>query len=167
MGRPSKCTPEILEEICERLAGDRGKVEDLAVICRDEHMPNRGTVRDWRKTDKAVDDRILQAYRDGDDLLEAECITIADTPELGVIEEYERQAKPRAEGAPADAPIEYELVLVKRRQEDMLGHRKLQVYARDQRLVRRYGAKHLHGNLDGSNLPPTSITVELVTAKGK
>lgn len=48
MGRPSSYTPEIAEEICERLAGG----ESLYRICHDEHMPSESTVRAW-----AIDDR--------------------------------------------------------------------------------------------------------------
>jgi hypothetical protein len=43
MGRPSAYTPELLEEICDRLA----KGEPLAAICRDDHMPSDRTVRNW------------------------------------------------------------------------------------------------------------------------
>lgn len=46
-GRPSKFTPEIADEICERLANG----EPLAKICRDEHMPTRVAVHDWAKAD--------------------------------------------------------------------------------------------------------------------
>ena len=42
-GRPTICTAEITEEICERLAGG----ESLNAICKDEHMPNKSSVLLW------------------------------------------------------------------------------------------------------------------------
>lgn len=43
MARPSKYTPELVNEICSRLS----KGEPLAVICRDDHMPDPSTIHDW------------------------------------------------------------------------------------------------------------------------
>lgn len=48
MGRPNGYSPEIAEEICERLAAG----ESLRKICRDDHLPPESTVRQW-----ALDDR--------------------------------------------------------------------------------------------------------------
>ncbi len=42
-GRPSDYTPEIANEICERLADG----ESLRSICKLEHLPSRVTVRNW------------------------------------------------------------------------------------------------------------------------
>lgn len=44
MGRPSEFTPEIANDICERLA----EGESLRTICQDDDMPSRSTVRLWR-----------------------------------------------------------------------------------------------------------------------
>jgi len=44
MGRPSKYTQALADEICERLS----KGEPLASICRDEKMPEVRTVSDWK-----------------------------------------------------------------------------------------------------------------------
>lgn len=46
-GRPSKYTPEIANEICDRLAMG----ESLNSICRDDHMPHRLTVIRWLRDD--------------------------------------------------------------------------------------------------------------------
>lgn len=46
-GRPSTYTPEVGAEICVRLA----EGETLTDICRDDHMPPRGTVTRWLVTD--------------------------------------------------------------------------------------------------------------------
>jgi len=43
MPRPSKFSPELLDAIAEKLSLGI----PLAEICRDEGMPNAGTVRDW------------------------------------------------------------------------------------------------------------------------
>jgi hypothetical protein len=46
-GRPSLYSPEIAEEICERLASG----ESMRRICQDEHMPGRRTVEGWMDAD--------------------------------------------------------------------------------------------------------------------
>lgn len=43
MGRPSKYSEKIVEEICERLSAG----EPLEEICRDEKMPSSRAVHDW------------------------------------------------------------------------------------------------------------------------
>lgn len=48
MGRPSKRTPELIAEICERLS----KGESLLSICDDDRMPADRTIRDWLAEDK-------------------------------------------------------------------------------------------------------------------
>lgn len=65
MGRPSKRTPELIAEICERLS----KGEPLAVICRDEHMPCTATVRNWIDEDEGVSSAIARAREDGEDAI--------------------------------------------------------------------------------------------------
>jgi hypothetical protein len=49
-GRPSKYTPEIAQEICERLADG----EPLRQICRDDGMPEWRTIYDWMYRDDAL-----------------------------------------------------------------------------------------------------------------
>lgn len=46
-GRPSKYTPEVANEICERLSSG----ETLTSICADDHMPADRTVDDWVNDD--------------------------------------------------------------------------------------------------------------------
>ena len=48
-GRPSKRTPELCREICDRLSDG----EPLAAICREERMPIDDTVRAWAECDPA------------------------------------------------------------------------------------------------------------------
>lgn len=73
-GRPSKKTPAVCKEICERLS----KGEPLAQICRDDHMPDASTVRDWQADDEALSRAIARAREEGEDAIAAECLTIAD-----------------------------------------------------------------------------------------
>ena len=49
-GRPSLYTPQLADEICERLA----KGESLRSICSDRYMPPESTVRVWVKNE-AID----------------------------------------------------------------------------------------------------------------
>ncbi len=78
MGRPSKYTPELVEEICERLS----KGEPLAQICRDDGMPHVATVARWGEggSEQAVDvsRRVAQARENGLDHMAADCLNIAD-----------------------------------------------------------------------------------------
>lgn len=43
LGRPSVCTPELLDEILERYRNG----EMLSKICQDDHIPTRTTIYDW------------------------------------------------------------------------------------------------------------------------
>ena len=108
MARPSKFTPELLEEICARLS--RG--EPLAAICRDAGMPADRTVRDWIEQKSEVSAAIARAREAGEDWLAAECLAIADTPEVGV----EKTTKANGDK--------------ETREGDMLGHRKLRIDTR-------------------------------------
>lgn len=53
IGRPSKYTPELAQEICERLANG----EPLRQICRDEHMPAWQKIYEWMWKDDSLGDR--------------------------------------------------------------------------------------------------------------
>lgn len=74
VGRPSKCTPAVVQEICERLS----KGEPLAVICRDDHMPDPATAWRWQRDLVEVSQAIARAREDGFDAIAAETLTIAD-----------------------------------------------------------------------------------------
>ncbi len=74
VGRPSKNTPELRQEICDRLS----KGEPLAQICRDEWMPAWRTVYGWIDADAEFSADILSARARGYDVIAQDCITIAD-----------------------------------------------------------------------------------------
>jgi hypothetical protein len=139
MPQPSTYTEELAAEIVRRLSTG----EPLAVICRDAHMPAVRTVSDWKRDHPEFGVAFGEAREDGADAIAADCLRIADTPMVGLVEKVERLAKPREKDGPEDAPTEYELVVTETRREDMLGHRKLQVETRLKLLAkwdpRRYG----------------------------
>lgn len=122
-GRPSLKTPELLEEIYQRLSTG----EPMTVICSDAHMPSDRTVRAWEEADAEVSAAIAQARARGFDAIAWGALTIASTPEVG----EETITK-------ADGGIEV-------RKGDMLGHRKLQIETRLKLLAKwdpkRYGEK--------------------------
>jgi hypothetical protein len=74
MGRPSKRTPQIIDEICERIA----KGETLSSICRDDKMPSRQKLYEWQDADSELSGRIARAREDGFDAIAEECLAIAD-----------------------------------------------------------------------------------------
>jgi hypothetical protein len=55
-GRPSDYTPEIVDEICQRLPA-----ESMLRICMDEHMPTRQTVYNWLGRHADFFDRYVRA----------------------------------------------------------------------------------------------------------
>lgn len=74
MGRASTYTQEAADEIIERLS----KGEPLAVICRDEHMPDVRTVSNWKRAHPEFGERFGDARDDGFDAIAAESLTIVD-----------------------------------------------------------------------------------------
>lgn len=72
--RPSKNTPEIRQEIADRLS----KGEPLAQICRDEWMPAWRTVYQWMENDAAFNADIVGARARGYDVIAQDCLSIAD-----------------------------------------------------------------------------------------
>lgn len=77
MSRPSKVTPALMDEICDRLS----KGEPMAQICRDDHMPDRATVWRWAEADDAFSQRIAHAREAGFDAIADDCLRIADDEE--------------------------------------------------------------------------------------
>lgn len=73
-GRPSKFTPAILAEICERLSNG----EPMAQICRDDGMPDATTVWRWGEADPDVSQAIARAREQGFDAIAVDALRIAD-----------------------------------------------------------------------------------------
>lgn len=74
LGRPTKFTPELATEICERIA----EGEPLRAICRDEHMPYWRTVYDWLVVHDDFNTRFARARETGFDAIAEQCMDIAD-----------------------------------------------------------------------------------------
>lgn len=113
IGRPSKYTPELAAEICERLSTG----ETMRQICRDAHMPHWTQVYEWLARDESLSLRVARAREAGYDALAEEALDIANTPHLG-------QKKVFSSGAGED---EDSMTVT---EDDMLGHRKLQIETR-------------------------------------
>ena len=56
-GRPTKRTPEIIAEFLQRY----GAGETISEICRDEHMPARMTLWQWRTADEQLHADLVRA----------------------------------------------------------------------------------------------------------
>lgn len=65
--KPSTYTAGTADAICKRLS----KGEPLTQICRDEGMPAKRTVSDWRKAHKDFDEAFLEARDEGFDAIAA------------------------------------------------------------------------------------------------
>jgi hypothetical protein len=73
-GRPSLRTPEIIEEIIERISAG----EPMAWICRDTHMPAVRTVTAWMDSDADLSAAIARARELGGDAIATDALEIAD-----------------------------------------------------------------------------------------
>lgn len=81
MGRPSDFTPEIANEICERLA----KGESLRSICsgeRDDFIPGQTTVYRWLEENEEFRKQYAHARERQADHFVEEIIDIADQPNV-------------------------------------------------------------------------------------
>ena len=74
MGRPSKYTAKIGDEICERIS----EGESLRRICLTPSMPNKATVFRWLASDPVFRDQYARARECQADVLADEIIDIAD-----------------------------------------------------------------------------------------
>ena len=125
-GRPSKYTEAIALSICEQLS----EGIPLREICRQEGMPAWRTVYDWMWRNEALSTAIARARDIGYDKMAEECLYIADNIHIG-------KKKVFTSGADDDEDS------VTVTEEDMLGHRKLQIETRLKLLAKfnpkRYG----------------------------
>ena len=125
-GRPSKYTEAIALSICEQLS----EAVPIREICRQEGMPAWRTVYDWMWRNEQLSTAIARARDIGYDKMAEECLFIADNLHMGKKKVFTAGAT-KAE----DVMTETE--------EDMLGHRKLQIETRLKLLAKfnpkRYG----------------------------
>jgi hypothetical protein len=146
IGRPSKYTPELVAEICQRISTG----EPLRQICRDEHMPHWTQVYEWLSRDDSLSLRVARAREAGYDAMAEEALEIADTPRLGAKKVFSSGAE---DGEDSMTVTE----------EDMLGHRKLQIETRLKLLAcwnpAKYGNKVALGG-DPKNPLKVEIQVE-------
>ena len=145
-GRPSRYTSELAAEICDRIS----KGEPLLQICGDEHMPKRQTVYDWLERIDGLSVQFARAREAGCDAMAEEALIIANTPILGRKKVFSSGSE---EGEDSMTVTE----------EDMLGHRKLQIETRLKLLAcwnpAKYGTKVQMGG-DPKNPIKMDVQVE-------
>lgn len=83
---PVKATPEILDAVISRLSLG----ETLSAICRDQDMPSRTAVHQWRKQIEGFASRYAQAREAGMGAMADEIIEIADDDTLDEVEKVGR-----------------------------------------------------------------------------
>jgi hypothetical protein len=83
-GRPSKKTPELVEEICARLA----KGEPMSRIAKDAHMPDIVNVYKWLRTDDEFRNLYETARADGAHTYASEIAEIIDEEPLAIHDEH-------------------------------------------------------------------------------
>ena len=93
MGRPSKFTQDIADEICERLSDG----EPLAAICRDPKMPAVSTVWQWEKDRADLSEAIARARLVGFDAIAVEALAIADATENDTVVNERGNEAPNSE----------------------------------------------------------------------
>jgi hypothetical protein len=106
-GRPSKYTPELVQEIFSRLRTG----EPLLQICKDEQMPERRVVYGWIERDPDLSAQFAHAREAGCDAIAEGLLEISDTLHFG-----ETQVMGDKNSTTTVA--------------DMLGHRKLRIETR-------------------------------------
>jgi hypothetical protein len=135
IGRPSKYTPELATQIFNRISAG----EPLLQICKEPGMPDRQTVYDWLGRDPVLSLQFTRARDAGCDAMAEEALVIANTPHVG-------QKKVFSSGGDEDGVTVTE--------EDMLGHRKLQIETRLKLLAcwnpKKYGTKVALGGDPGN-----------------
>lgn len=145
LGRPSIYSPELGLKICERLANG----ESLRAICKGEEFPTKSTVLRWiiDGEHKDFSDQYAKAREVQAEVLADEIIEISDTTKLGIINELGPDG-----------------LVIKTREEDMLGHRRLQVDTRkwylSKVLPKKFGEK---SEIEHKG----SLTVNMLSGLGK
>ncbi len=81
-GRPSKYSPSLAEQICERIA----EGEPLTRICKDRQIPAYRTVLGWRVANKEFQQMYARARQDAADTLADQIRELAGRVERGKLE---------------------------------------------------------------------------------
>lgn len=133
-GRPTRYTQDLADTICEELA--LGK--SMRTICQSDDMPAMSTVFKWLRENTGFSEQYEKAKQESADAMAEELLYIADTPVMGVI------TTTKADGS------------VETKQDEMLGHRRLQIDSRKWLMAKmkpkKYGEK-LDVTSDGKPLP--------------
>lgn len=144
-GRPSTYDPNIAQQMCEMLS----EGIPLREICRQEGFPPWRTVYSWMERNEDLSAHIARAREIGYDLMAEECLAIADTPKTG------KRTTFSSGGDDEDDSV----TVV---EEDMLGHRKLQIETRLKLLAKwnpkKYGDKVQVG---GDSENPLTVTADV------
>lgn len=77
----------LVTEVCERLAMG----EPMALICRDDHMPDRATVHRWAADDTRIAAQITQARALGFDAIADAILEIADDARNDYMEALDKE----------------------------------------------------------------------------
>lgn len=133
-GRPTTYTQELADRICEELA--LGK--SMRTVCTQEGMPAMSSVFKWLREHKEFSEQYAKAKEESTDAMAEDLLYISDTPVMGEV----RTIKP-------DGSVEI-------KQDEMLGHRRLQVDSRKWLMAKmkpkKYGDK-LDMTTNGKALP--------------
>jgi len=134
VGRPTKYTQEIADLICEQLAMGIS----MRSISKDDVFPAMSTMFKWLREHEEFSEQYVKAKQESADAMAEEILYITDTPERGMI------VTTKADGT------------IETKEEDMLGHRRLQVDTRKWLMAKMkpkvYGDK-LDMTSDGKALP--------------
>lgn len=121
---------EIATAIAVRLALG----EPLISVCGKDGFPDANTIHNWVRDRVDIAGVIARARVDGFDAIAAECLTIANTPQEGVIITEDKDGRSV-------------------KSEDMLGHRRLQIETR-LKLLSKWDPKRY-----GEAAQPTTVNV--------
>ena len=80
VGRPSKFSPRLAQEICRRLA----EGTPFSSVCRDDDMPHFSSIWRWERAHPEFRAQIQEALEAGSNFLAHDCIRIADDAEMDV-----------------------------------------------------------------------------------
>jgi hypothetical protein len=134
MGRPTVYTQELADTICERIALG----ESMRSICTQDDMPSMSSVFKWLREDAEFSQQYARATDERTEAMAEDLLHISDTPIMGETKTIK-----------ADGSIEI-------KQDEMLGHRRLQIDARkwlmSKMKPKKYGDK-LDMTTNGKDLP--------------